>query len=123
MAKKTKLELVGPTTTNPLAPPSILGKAGSKLWQAIMSEYEIADSGGLALLEQAAAAIDGIAECEAAIARDGRMIRGKFRPREHPLLKHELALRAFVCRTLQQLGLNLEPVKSVGRPGGWSPVA
>jgi hypothetical protein len=121
MAKKPKLELVGSSTANPSAPPSVLGKAGRNLWQSIMSEYDIADSGGLALLEQACAAVDGIAECDVIIARDGHMIRGKFGPREHPLLKNQLAQRAFVCRTLQRLGLNLEPVKSIGRPGGWSP--
>ncbi len=92
----------------------------------MMSEYEISDSGGLALLEQACAAVDGVAECDAILERDGLMIRGRFGPKEHPLLKHQLALRAFVCRTLQRLGLNLEPIKSVGRPGrgfGWTPPA
>ena len=38
--------------------------------------------------------------------------------REHPLLKHEVAARAFTVRTIEKLGLNFEPVKSVGRPGG-----
>ena len=120
MAKKPKLELVGSSVTNPTAPHATLGKAGRDQWQSIQSEYGISDSGGLALLQQICAAADEIAECAAIIARDGRMIRGKFGPREHPLLKHELALRAFVCRTLQRLGLNLEPIKSVGRPRGWS---
>lgn len=67
-------------------------------------------------IDCARAAVDEIAECAAIIARDGRMIRGKFGPREHPLIKTQLALRAFVCRTLQRLGLNLEPTKPVGRP-------
>jgi hypothetical protein len=97
----------------------------ARLPQLAADLHDIADSSGLVLLEQACAAVDGIAECAATIARDGRIIRGKFGPREHPLLKHELALRAFVCRTLQRLGLNLEPTnKSVGRPTGgigWTP--
>jgi hypothetical protein len=38
--------------------------------------------------------------------------------REHPLLKGELANRAFVCRSLHRLGLNLEVVKPIGRPRG-----
>ena len=38
--------------------------------------------------------------------------------REHPLLKAELANRAFVCRWLHRLGLNLEVVKPIGRPRG-----
>jgi hypothetical protein len=120
MAKKPPLELVGSSTANPLAPPATLGKAGRSQWESIQSEYGINDSGGLALLQQVCAAVDEIAECTAVIARDGAMVRGKFGPREHPLLRHQLALRAFVCRTVQRLGLNLEPVKSVGRPGGWT---
>jgi hypothetical protein len=36
--------------------------------------------------------------------------------KEHPLLKHELAARAFVCRTLQRLGLDVEAIKPPGRP-------
>jgi hypothetical protein len=34
-------------------------------------------------------------------------------------------LRVFVCRTLQRLGLNLEPIKTPGRPSaalGWVPL-
>jgi len=37
--------------------------------------------------------------------------------REHPLFKMELQNRAFVCRSLARLGLNLEVVKPIGRPG------
>jgi hypothetical protein len=35
-----------------------------------------------------------------------------------PLLKAELANRAFAVRTLARLGLDLDPVKPVGRPPG-----
>jgi hypothetical protein len=55
--------------------------------------------------------------------------KAKFRvagPRDHPLLKHELAARSFVVRTLQRLGLNMEAVKPTGRPPhgiGWQPDA
>lgn len=117
MVKKPKLQLVGQTDADPLAPPATLGKAGREQWNTIQSEYGITDSGGLALLAQACAAIDEIAECAEIVARDGHMIRGKSGVKEHPLLRHSLALRAFVCRTLQRLGLNLEPVRpAAGRP-------
>jgi len=58
----------------------------------------------------------------------GEMIRGKTGPREHPLLKCELASRAFVVKTLRTLGLNVEgSIKAgPGRPGeplGWTPDA
>jgi hypothetical protein len=37
----------------------------------------------------------------------------------HPALKEQLAHRSFIVRTLRALGLNLEPVRSVGRPTAW----
>lgn len=116
--KNTKLKLVGPTKSNPFAPPATLGKAGASQWRTIMSEYRIEDSGGRAVLLQVCSATDNLAECDAAIARDGAMIRTKNGPKEHPLCKQRLALRAFICRSVQRLGLNLEAVKPVGRPPG-----
>jgi hypothetical protein len=77
MAEKPALKLLG-STLDPSAPPASLGKAGAKLWSSIMSEYDISDAGGIALLSQACEAVDGIAEDAAAIARDGRLVRGKF---------------------------------------------
>jgi hypothetical protein len=37
--------------------------------------------------------------------------------RDHPALKHELANRSFVSKTLVRLGLDVEPVRGIGRPG------
>ena len=81
-----------------------------------MSEYDITDSGSLAMLEQACTAVDRLTEYSAAIDRDGPVVRTKQGTKEHPLAKLELATRAFVVRTLQRLGLNLEPAKPIGRP-------
>src|SRR5262249_42269406 len=114
--KNTKPKLVGPTKSNPYAPPLSLGKAGASQWRTIMSEYRIEDSGGRAVLVQICSATDNLHECDTAIARDGAMIKAKNGFREHPLCKQRLALRAFICRSVQRLGLNLEPVKSPGRP-------
>jgi len=114
--KNPKLKVVGATGTNPLGPPATLGKAGAAQWQSIMSEYKIEDSGGRAVLLQICAAADDLAECDHAIARDGAMISTKNGLREHPLCKQRLALRAFICRSVQRLGLNLEPTKPIGRP-------
>jgi hypothetical protein len=83
-----------------------------------MSEYKIEDSGGRAVLLQICAAADNLAECDFAISRDGAMISTKNGLKEHPLCKQRLALRSFVCRQYQRLGLNLEPAKPVGRPPG-----
>ena len=35
---------------------------------------------------------------------------------DHPALKHELANRGFVSKTLVRLGLDVEPVRGIGRP-------
>jgi hypothetical protein len=53
MAKNSPLTLVDPASTI-APPPANLGAAGTKLWQSIMTDYDISDSDGLALLEQVA---------------------------------------------------------------------
>src|SRR5262249_21209165 len=59
------------------------------------------------------------------IARDGNVIYSRNGvPRSHPAIRDELAARAFVCRILERLGLNVETIKPPGRPptpSGWSP--
>jgi hypothetical protein len=122
--KKPSLKVVGATPISGTSAPPSLGAAGRSLWSSVMNEYEIRDSGGLAMLTQICAALDRLGECAAAIERDGLMILTKAGPKEHPLLKTEVALRAFIVRTLQRLGLDVEPIKPLGRPGkgtGWIP--
>jgi hypothetical protein len=53
------------------------------------------------------------------IAEDGEVIETENGPKVHPALKEQLAHRSFIVRTLRALGLNLEPVRSVGRPTAW----
>jgi len=90
-----------------------------------MSEYDIQDSGGLEMLLQACAALDRAESLREQIDQDGEVIRLRSMVRDHPALKHELANRAFVVRTLAKLGLNFEAIRpSVGRPPqpmGWQP--
>ena len=101
-------------------PPRQLGDHGSLLWAAVNQEYQIADAGGVELLAQACAALDRAEQCADAIANDGVVVKQKNGPaREHPLIKAELANRSFVVRTLQKLGLDVEPVRAApGRPPG-----
>jgi hypothetical protein len=51
--KKPVLKLVTATAPSPAAPPRTLGESGLTLWQTIMAEYDIADSGGREMLLQA----------------------------------------------------------------------
>jgi hypothetical protein len=107
-----------------LKPSRPLGKHGAALWKAITAEYGIEDAGGVELLTEACQALDRAEELAAAIKRDGPVIRYKGAIKDHPAIKHELAARAFVVRTLQRLGLDVEALKPVGRPPsplGWRP--
>jgi hypothetical protein len=121
MVKKPSLKIVKPSEATVMSPPRKLGEHGLTLWRTVQSEYLITDTGGVEILAQACSALDRAEELASVIDQDGCtiMIRGVLR--EHPLLKGELACRAFLCRCLQRLGLNIEAVKSVGRPSGWSP--
>jgi hypothetical protein len=59
---------------------------------------------------------EGLAEH---ISRDGMVIRTKAGLKENPLLKHEIAARSFIVRTLARLGLDVEAIKPIGRPPGY----
>jgi hypothetical protein len=107
-----------------IAPPRRLGADGTDLWVRVMSEYRIEDTGGIELLAQACAALDRAEALSAAIEQDGAVLRTESGPRSHPAVKDELACRAFVARTLERLGLNVEAIKPPGRPTtprGWVP--
>lgn len=117
------LTVVSPATTGG-SPPRDLGQHGRELWDAVQREYGIADRGGVELLAQACAALDRAEGLAEAIATDGAIVYTRTGvPRSHPGCKDELACRAFVVRTLERLGLNVEAVRPVGRPpssAGWS---
>jgi hypothetical protein len=122
-SNKPPLTVVGPSTNGP---PCKLGHRGMALWNAVMNAYRIEDIGGLEMLGQICAAVDRVEALHEAIDRDGAVIydtRGK--PKAHPAMREELALRSFIVRGLQRLGLTVEAIKPVGRPGsgglGWLP--
>jgi P27 family predicted phage terminase small subunit len=117
VSKKTPLQLVGNPPAKP-QPPRSLGKHGLQLWQRVTGEYQVTDSGGQEMLAQACEAANRAQECSETIDKEGGTFDTDRGPKEHPLLKIELANRAFVVRTLQKLGLNYEPVRPTGgRPG------
>jgi hypothetical protein len=120
MAKKPTLSVVGSAPTG-TPPPRKLGAHGANLWDAVMAEYAIDDRGGIEILAQVCAALDRAEDLSALLDAAGAVIRTKTGLREHPALKAELACRAFICRNLQRLGLNLEAIKPEGRPSGWCP--
>lgn len=122
MVKKAKppLQLVGAGDLTFGQPPRRLGNHGRSLWDRIMHEYAITDSGGVELLLLACEGVDRIGMLREEIDRDGAVVRlrnGSIK--EHPALKAEVAIMSFVTRTLARLGLDVEPVRAtVGRPPG-----
>jgi hypothetical protein len=87
------------------------------LWRDVTAAYEFGDRASYEALFQAACAAERAEACRKQIDQDGELIRTKAGVREHPLLKAEIAARAFVVRTLGRLGLDLEPVRpGPGRP-------
>ncbi len=122
MTKKPNFTLVGSAATG--TPPRQLRQPGASLWAAVLDQYDIADAGGVETLMQICEAADRVEEIGRQISEEGLTIRTKSGPKEHPLLKIELGLRSFITRNLQRLGINVEPLKSPGRPGrpvGWKP--
>jgi hypothetical protein len=109
---------------NPPIPPRKLGPAGESLWNRVQNDYRIDDVGGVELLMQACLAQDRADELAAIIDADGARVMTKNGPKAHPCLRDELAARAFICRTLQRLGITDEVIKPLGhptRPQGWMP--
>jgi hypothetical protein len=115
---KPQLTVVKPSSaTTTTQPPRKLGNHGQSLWASVIAEYDIVERGCIEILVQGCLALDRAEECAAQIDEEGPTIMTKNGMREHPLLKMELQNRAFVCRSLARLGLNLEVVKPIGRPG------
>jgi len=83
-----------------------------------MGQYDIIDAGGWETLRQACCACDRAEACRRIIDEQGEMIATRLGIRSHPLLRDELANRAFVTKAISRLGLDLEPVKALGRPAG-----
>jgi hypothetical protein len=113
MTKKPKapsLKLVQPDVTSSLAPDT-LGKPGNP-WQ---SHHGRISDRRLWRRCHAGAGLPCGRVC-GAIAQDGPVISTKQGLKEHALLRHEMAARSFVVRTLRRLGLDVERSGRPGRP-------
>jgi hypothetical protein len=113
---KPPLKVVGNQGSSAREPPRPLGEPGKSLWNRVMSAYAITDVGGKELLFQACAAADRVETLRDQINQEGEIIQTRQGLRDHPGLKHEIANRSFVVRTLMRLGLDVQPANPVGRP-------
>jgi len=100
--------------------PSELGEHGQRLWQQVQSQFRVDDAGGVVLLTQICLANDRAARLKKLIDADGERVKkpdGTYRA--NPLLRDEIAARAFIARGIVQHGLNHEPKQhGPGRPAG-----
>jgi hypothetical protein len=124
MPRKPPLALVG-SDIPANSPPRELGPHGQKLWDEVMQEYHVHDSGGREILAQLCSSVDTAELLRETIARDGVLIPGRDGTmKSHPLVKDELACRCFVVRALHMLGIavSVTPQRGPGRPPkpyGW----
>lgn len=100
--------------------PEHLSAAAKGWWQEITDEYAIDDRAGLLLLQTALEAFDRMKSAQAAIERDGELVKDRFEQlKPHPLLTTERDARSQMLAALKQLNLDLEPLRDgPGRPGG-----
>jgi hypothetical protein len=101
---------------NRVGPPRPLGPAGTSMWSCISSEYSVDDEAARQLLWLACDCEDRRSQLALAIARDGAVVTGRYGPRSHPAIREESSCRSFIAKTLERLGLNVESIKSPGRP-------
>ena len=117
MPKTPQLAVVNMARKVPEPPPE-LGEYGRSLWTSVLQQYDVGDAGGLETLRQACCACDRAEACRKIIDADGELLRTKSGVRSHPLLRDELQNRSLTLKAIQRLGLDLEPIKSIGRPPG-----
>lgn len=94
-------------------------RKAKKAAKQIQDEYEISDSGGLQYLETFTSAFALELRAEAAIKADGLTNVDRFgQIKSHPLLSVVRDARSQKLSALKSLNLDIEPLKTVGRPGG-----
>ena len=97
--------------------PSHLSPEAKKIWKKLVTEYGISDAGGLEILRAGLEAFDRAQSARAKIDKTGLMYFDRFKsPKMHPLLPVERDSRAAFLQALKQLCLDVEPIKSIGRP-------
>ncbi len=101
-------------------PPKTLSREAAALWRGLISEYGIADEGGLLLLGTALEAFTRMRQAQAALDKDGLVIQDRFDQfKAHPATIIERDSRAQMLTALRHLNLDLEPLRGApGRPGG-----
>jgi P27 family predicted phage terminase small subunit len=103
-----------------LKAPAGLSASARAWWRKLMTEYGIADAGGLLLLQSALEAFDRMRQARDLIAKHGAVTVDRFgQLRPNPATTIERDSRAAMLAALKQLNLDLEPLRdAAGRPPG-----
>jgi hypothetical protein len=118
MAKKPAISLVSDRVPPGPQPPRLLREAGQSLWLRIQKEHDVSDAVGVEYLTLACEQLDLAESLQEQIGRDGAVVRVRGVPKAHPALRDLTQARALAARLLSRLGIDVEPVRSVGRPPG-----
>jgi hypothetical protein len=92
------------TTIPKPKPPAGTGKAGAKLWRAVLTEYDLEEH-ELLLLREATRTVDTLDLLEARVARDGPLLGSSQGERAHPALVEARQQRITLARLLAALRL------------------
>ena len=97
-----------------------LSKQAMRLKKSILTEYDISDEAGLAILQTALEAHDLMHEAQKVVDRDGLTVRGdRGQIKAHPLLSVIRDARSQFLMALKHLNLDIEPLQPrPGRPAG-----
>ncbi|HEV3330625.1 MAG TPA: P27 family phage terminase small subunit [Bryobacteraceae bacterium] len=101
--------------TNSTKAPKRLSAEAKRWWNAIVEEYEVSDSAGRLLLENALTAFDEMRKAQAIIAEEGQVVEDRFKQkRQHPATLVLRDSRNLMLRSLKQLNLDIAPGSPLG---------
>lgn len=104
---------------SPKTPAPPLSATSQKWLSTVLDEYGIQDIGGITLAQQAAEALDRAAEARRLIAKHGLLIPDRFGAlHSNPACAVCRDAESSYRGAIRMLGLDLEPVKPIGRPSG-----
>jgi P27 family predicted phage terminase small subunit len=97
--------------------PENLSKEARSWWNKITTEYGISDQGGLLILQTALEAFDRMRDAQKTLVAEGLIVQDRFmQQKAHPLCTVERDARSQFMQGLRHLNLDVEPLKSIGRP-------
>lgn len=92
-----------------LKPPRHLRVAAKRMWQRLLSDYQIDDSAGLSLLEAACASYQRAEDARKIVRREGLTVLDRFNQKKtHPACSVERDARSQMISALRALKLSPE---------------